>query len=123
MADFKDELTKTFGFMIAQEFMKAAPKNTGTLARSFPGTMKAENDVISFNLPNYFPHVEFGTLPHIIRPKNKKALFWKGAEHPMKLVHHPGTKPNPFVRNTINTKTEEILRKSLSVLEKRNIRL
>ena len=28
--------------------------------------------------------------PHIIRPKNKQALFWKGAKHPVKLVLWPG---------------------------------
>ena len=37
-----------------------------------------------------------GTKPHIIRPKRKKALWWEGAEHPVKIVHHPGTKANKF---------------------------
>lgn len=41
--------------------------------------------------------VEFGTSPHIIKPKNKKALFWKGANHPVKSVKHPGTKAQPFL--------------------------
>ncbi len=36
---------------------------------------------------------QFGghTKPHIIRPKVKKALFWAGAPHPCKAVHHPGS--------------------------------
>lgn len=38
-----------------------------------------------------------GTSPHIIRPKRKKALWWEGAKHPVKLVRHPGTKENKFV--------------------------
>jgi hypothetical protein len=42
----------------------------------------------------YANDVNYGTRPHIIRPVNKKALFWKGANHPVKSVKHPGTKGN-----------------------------
>jgi HK97 gp10 family phage protein len=45
----------------------------------------------------YAAAVEFGTGPHVIRPKNKKALFWPGARHPVKLVRHPGTRARPFL--------------------------
>lgn len=36
---------------------------------------------------------QFGkrTRPHVIRPKNKKALFWAGASHPARAVQHPGS--------------------------------
>jgi phage virion morphogenesis protein len=36
---------------------------------------------------------QFGgkTKPHTIRPRRKKALFWPGARHPVKLVNHPGS--------------------------------
>ena len=40
----------------------------------------------------YAIYLEFGTPPHIIRPRTKKALFWKGARHPVKMVRHPGTR-------------------------------
>lgn len=123
MTQFETEFSKIFGFLLAQEFQKAAPKNTGELARSFIATLKTDPSFISFILPDYFYYVEFGTVAHIIKPKNKKALYWKGAEHPYKIVRHPGTKPNPFVRNTINTKTEELVQKTLNILEKRNISL
>lgn len=34
---------------------------------------------------------EGGTIPpHVIRPRNAKALFWPGARHPVKKVNHPG---------------------------------
>lgn len=38
------------------------------------------------------------TPAHIIKPKNKKALFWPGAAHPVKQVKHPGSKvpPRPY---------------------------
>lgn len=46
----------------------------------------------------YAPDVEYGTGPHEIRPVNAKALFWRGAAHPVKVVHHPGTAPRPYMR-------------------------
>ncbi|MFZ4394164.1 MAG: phage virion morphogenesis protein [Kiritimatiellia bacterium] len=39
---------------------------------------------------------QFGTGPYTIRPKNKKALSWPGAAHPVKVVHHPGLPARPF---------------------------
>jgi hypothetical protein len=48
------------------------------------------------------PHavfVHWGTRPHIIRPKNKKALRWPagGAFAFAKKVRHPGTKADPWM--------------------------
>ena len=37
-----------------------------------------------------------GTAPHEIEPRTRRALFWPEADHPVRRVHHPGTKPNPF---------------------------
>jgi hypothetical protein len=45
----------------------------------------------------YARWVEEGTGPHVIMPKTKKALFWPGADHPVRTVNHPGTKPHPFL--------------------------
>lgn len=47
---------------------------------------------------NYWVHVEYGTAPHIIRPRDKKALYWPGADHPVAFVNHPGTPAFPFLR-------------------------
>ncbi|GMV06721.1 MAG: hypothetical protein AMXMBFR53_29960 [Gemmatimonadota bacterium] len=48
---------------------------------------------------SYGPDVEFGTAPHVIEPKNKKALAWgpKGSRTVRKRVHHPGTKAQPYL--------------------------
>ena len=47
--------------------------------------------------------VDQGTKPHIIKPKNKKALHWGGKDGPVvKSVKHPGTQPNPFIRNSLD---------------------
>jgi hypothetical protein len=57
------------------------------------------------------PFLEFGTRPHIIRPKTAKALRWASGGNATlsgrprsgapvqfaKVVHHPGTKPYPFM--------------------------
>jgi hypothetical protein len=49
----------------------------------------------------YAGYVVDGTEPHTIAPNAKKALFWPGAAHPVRLVHHPGTRPNDFARRAI----------------------
>lgn len=61
---------------------------------------------------DYGKYVEFGTPPHIIRPKNAKALKFetnrkqrlseggKPNEVFAKQVNHPGTRPQPFIRPT-----------------------
>ena len=36
-------------------------------------------------------HFGARTRPHIIVPKNRQALYWAGARHPVKKVKHPGS--------------------------------
>lgn len=40
---------------------------------------------------DHWPHIEYGTKPHIINPKVKQALWWAGAPYPVRRVRHPGT--------------------------------
>lgn len=40
----------------------------------------------------YARFLEEGTRPHVIVPRSKQALFWRGAQHPVKRVNHPGTR-------------------------------
>ncbi|MFD5788567.1 hypothetical protein ACFWH1_18335 [Streptomyces sp. NPDC127037] len=44
-----------------------------------------------------------GTRPHIIRPRRRKALRFEvgGRVVFAKLVHHPGTKPNNFLKRAL----------------------
>lgn len=77
------------------------PVDTGRLKGSIAYEVtRAGKDVIARVGTNveYAKPVEFGTAPHIIRPKNKRALYWPGAEHPVALVNHPGTKGKPYLR-------------------------
>ena len=45
---------------------------------------------------------------YVIRPKDKKALFWDGARHPVKEIHHPGMKSKPVIEPTLNDNLESI---------------
>jgi HK97 gp10 family phage protein len=60
----------------------------------------------------YARGVEEGTRPHIIKAKNKKALYWKGAKHPVKSVRHPGSRAKPFLIPAFE-KEKEVLIKDL----------
>lgn len=79
------------------------PWKTGTLVRTF-----SFNAVASQLMGKVFPtrdyalYVHEGTRPHVIMPKNKKALWWMGARHPMRSVRHPGTAGNPFLPRMVD---------------------
>lgn len=84
------------------------PVKTGRL-RGATDFKVTRNTLRIGNNVEYAPYVELGTKPHVILPVNGKALFWKGAKHPVKKVNHPGTKAQPFLMPLItNYKTEII---------------
>ena len=70
---------------------------TGHLRRSIATKMGDLEATIHTSNVKYAVIVEKGSKPHIIRPKNKKALYWKGAKRPVKLVNHPGSRAKPFL--------------------------
>ena len=69
---------------------------TGRLKNSIT-TRHTNNEAIASTNLAYAPYHQFGTAPHVIRAKNKKALSWPGAKHPVKQVNHPGIKARPFM--------------------------
>ncbi len=104
--EFSVEVAQRFMERIAQETEAAmffeAPWRTGKLAQSIikevDGLEASVGPVVS-----YAGYVEFGTAPHEIRPIRAHVLGFKSAEGKMvfaPLVHHPGTKPNPFMHRT-----------------------
>jgi len=57
----------------------------------------------------YAPFVEFGTAPHIIKPVNARVLAnAKTGEFFGTLVHHPGTKANPFMERIVASAQPEV---------------
>lgn len=69
---------------------------TGHLRRSITHRVSTIEGVVSANT-KYAEGVEKGTKPHVIRAKKKKALYWQGASHPVKVVNHPGSKAKPYL--------------------------
>jgi len=81
--------------------VRVVPVDTGRLKGSLAPSVKREGkDIVAIVGTNleYAKPVEFGAGPHIIRPKNKRALMWPGARHPVAWVMHPGTKAQPYLR-------------------------
>ena len=64
----------------------------GYLAASISAKATNTQAIVGTNVEYAAIH-QFGgkTSPHTIRPKNKKALFWPGADHPVKAIKHPGS--------------------------------
>ena len=83
---------------------------TGHLRRGI--TTDVGNMEVTVHTSNikYARGVEEGTSPHIIRAKNKKALYWKGAKHPVKSVRHPGSRAKPFLMPAFEKEKEVIMK-------------
>lgn len=95
------QIVKATTFAVEAEAKMRAPIDKGILRNS----TQANVDRVESNLLGYVQvgaeyglAVEEGTRPHKIRPKGKKALYWKGAKSPVRSVNHPGTAPQPFMR-------------------------
>ena len=84
-ASAKDNLTKNKSI------------NTGHLRMGIATDIGNMEVTVHTSNIKYAPMVEYGTRSHIIKPKNKKALYWKGAAHPVKKVNHPGSKAKPYL--------------------------
>ena len=53
--------------------------------------------------------VEKGSKAHVIRPKNKKALYWEGASRPVKMVNHPGSRAKPFLIPAFESEKDKLI--------------
>lgn len=78
-------------------------QDTGRLAASITKRATSTSAEVGTNVVYAAIH-HFGgrTKPRIIKPRNKKALYWPGARHPVKSVKHPGSKmpARPFMHLT-----------------------
>ena len=73
-----------------------------------------EDDKLNIEL---FVMVEYGTKAHIIKAKNKKALYWKGASHPVKSVRHPGSKAKPYLIPAFESEKDNLIKNLKEVIE------
>lgn len=71
------------------------PSRSGTLRSSIHGiTVGLESRLYSDS--QYASILEDGTDSHPIYPRSKMALYWEGAQHPVKYVNSPGVKATHF---------------------------
>lgn len=86
-------------------------RQTGNTGRTImPGELTDRYAIVEASGAAAF--LEFGTKPHVIRPRNKRALSWTegkrlsgrnrigaaaGQRFFASIVHHPGTKAQPFL--------------------------
>ena len=110
------KVVKNSAFNIERNAKSSASVKTGHLKRSISTKMGDMEATIHTSTLKYAPMVEFGTRPHIIRAKNKKALYWKGASHPVKQVSHPGSKAKPYLIPAFEKEKDQFLEKLKEVI-------
>jgi hypothetical protein len=79
-----------------------APVKTGYLASTIYNQISGNEGIIGIGA-SYGKFVVEGSAPHEIRPANGNVLAFMIAGKMIftPIVHHPGTKPNPFLQNAI----------------------
>lgn len=80
--------------------MRNSPVDHGLLKSWFLDSLSSDEAVIK-SPAEYAEWVNDGTRPYTITPISKKALYWEGADHPVKVVHHPGIKGRHFVEDSL----------------------
>lgn len=88
----------------SQEMIRVLQRNSpvdhGLLKQWFLESLD-ESEAVIKSPAAYAAWVNDGTGPYIIEPVSKKALYWEGADHPVKVVHHPGIKARHFVEDSL----------------------
>ncbi len=99
-----DELAAT----AANVMTDLAPERTGRLRASIRIDRRPLMAIIG-PTTYYAKYVELGTRPHIIRPRRARFLhFWIGEREIFaKVVHHPGTRPQLFVKRAADAASEK----------------
>ena len=81
--------------------MRNSPVDHGLLKSWFLDSLSSDEAVIK-SPAEYAEWVNDGTQPYTITPTSKKALYWEGADHPVRVVHHPGIKARHFVEDSLD---------------------
>ena len=90
---------------VSEELIRVLERNSpvdhGVLKKWFSESLGSDEAVIK-SPAEYAEWVNDGTRPYTITPTSKKALYWEGADHPVKVVHHPGIRGRHFVEDSLN---------------------
>jgi len=91
------------------DMMSRVPVRTGRLMGSIQKQVQGLQGSIGPTEP-YAIYVEYGTSPHEIRPVYASVLRFEvgGKVVFTPIVHHPGTRPQPFISNTAEDMKEKI---------------
>ena len=82
--------------------MQNSPVDHGLLKQWFIESMDDEQAVIK-SPAEYAIYQDQGTSPYLIQSNRPNGyLFWEGADHPVKTVHHPGIKAKHFVQDSLD---------------------
>ena len=121
--EYASDAVKASLRVLQSSAIKEAPVNKqamgGNLRQNIRSSLitKLRGAVISY--ANYSIFVHEGTAPHEIRAVNKKVLANKRTgEFFGKVVHHPGTRPNPFMQRAYDINKERIGKLFEDVAEK-----
>ena len=89
---------------VSEELIRVLERNSpvdhGVLKKWFSESLGSDEAVIK-SPAEYAQWVNDGTRPYTITPTSKKALYWEGADHPVRVVHHPGIKGRHFVEDSL----------------------
>jgi len=98
--------------------MELVPVDTGRLKNSIGMRREGRNKIVVEAKAPYAGFVEYGTRPHIIRPRRKKVLRFEvdGKVVFATRVYHPGTSPKPYWRPSLHH-TAEALPKIFDIWE------
>ena len=98
---------------------RAFKPRTGNLQRSITWYMQAENSARIIAQADYAKFVEFGTKPHAILPKRRKALKIPTPEGYIfrKKVSHPGSKSYPFFFANLQDRAQRVAIEFMRALE------
>ena len=82
--------------------MQNSPVDHGLLKQWFIESIDDEQAVIK-SPAEYAIYQDQGTRPYLIQSKRPGGyLYWEGADHPVKTVHHPGIKAKHFVQQSLD---------------------
>lgn len=103
----EEKVPRRTGRLAASIGSRPTPRFGAELIGSVGVSMEPPPYGDAFEFAPYAKAVEEGASAHVIRARGrarggKKALWWKGARHPVHSVHHPGMKAQPFLRPALD---------------------
>jgi hypothetical protein len=82
--------------------MQNSPVDHGLLKQWFIESIDEEQATIK-SPAEYAIYQDQGTQPYMIQSRKPNGyLFWEGADHPVKTVHHPGIRAKHFVQQSLD---------------------